>query len=67
VKVRGAAALADSLNGMREDARLYKVLATLRTDVPLGESLSDLEHKGPDEPALARLREKLGDDGLART
>lgn len=67
VKVRGAAALADSLNAMREEAALYKVLATLRTDVPLQETLSDLEWKGPDEAALARLRERLGDDALARS
>lgn len=66
VKVRGAAALAESLNGMREEAALYKVLATLRRDVPLKETLADLEWKGPDEAALAALRRTLGDDNLAR-
>ena len=35
VKVRGAAALAQNLAGMREEAALYRELATLRTDAPL--------------------------------
>jgi 5'-3' exonuclease len=42
VAVRGAAALAESLRAHRAEASLYRTLATLRTDVPLGESLSDL-------------------------
>ena len=46
VKVRGAATLASNLREQREDARLYKRLATLRTDVPLAESLEDLEWHG---------------------
>jgi 5'-3' exonuclease len=56
VPVRGAEALAASLREHRADARLYKRLATLRTDVPLAESLDDLRWRGPtaDLPALCR-------------
>ncbi len=61
VKVRGAAALATSLNGLREEAALYKRLATLRTDVPLQETLEDLRWRGPDEAAFAQLQKRLGD------
>ncbi len=38
--------LADNLNAQREDALLYRRLATLRLDVPLKESLDDLEWRG---------------------
>src|SRR6188768_585788 len=41
IKVRGAAALAESLRQHQKDVALYKVLATLRTDVPLPEKLDD--------------------------
>ncbi len=44
--VRGAAGLAQSLADRREEASLYKTLATLRTDVPLSETLDDLEWTG---------------------
>jgi len=47
VKVRGAEALAGSLAEHREEAQLYKRLATLRTDVPLSESLDELWWHGP--------------------
>lgn len=47
VGVRGADALAQSLAAHRAEARLYKLLATLRTDVPLRESLDDLRWRGP--------------------
>jgi len=46
VKVRGAAKLAAELAANRDDALLYKRLATLRLDVPIRESLEDLEWKG---------------------
>jgi 5'-3' exonuclease len=56
VPVRGADALAASLRAHRADALLYRRLATLRTDVPLRESLDDLRWRGPaaDLPALCR-------------
>jgi len=46
VKVRGADALAATLLAGREDARLYRTLATLREDVPLKEDLAALEYRG---------------------
>jgi 5'-3' exonuclease len=61
VKVRGAAALAASLDAHRDDALLFRRLATLRTDVPLAESLDDLRWRGPDDGALAALTARLGD------
>ena len=41
-----AASLAESLALGREDARLFKQLATLRVDVPLKERLAELEWRG---------------------
>jgi 5'-3' exonuclease len=46
VKVRGAGELARILREQRAEALLYKTLATLRTDVPLTESLADLAWLG---------------------
>ena len=50
VKVRGAKVLAQNLNDMRSEALLYKKLATLRTDVPIAESLEDLRWRGISTP-----------------
>jgi 5'-3' exonuclease len=41
-----AASLAENLSAHRDEAMLYKTLATLRFDVPLRESLGDLEWRG---------------------
>jgi 5'-3' exonuclease len=49
INVRGAVRLAESLATQREAAFLYRQLATLRDDVPLQETLSDLEWQGADE------------------
>jgi 5'-3' exonuclease len=65
VAVRGAAALAESLAGRREEAALFKRLATLRTDVPLAESLSDLEWKGARRAPLSSFCCEIGDDDFA--
>ena len=65
-EVRGAAALAESLAAHRAELALYRTLATLREDVPLEESLGDLEWRGPREAELAELGAELGDDSLAR-
>jgi 5'-3' exonuclease len=46
VKPRGADKLAQELSQHREEALLYRTLATLRTDVPLKESLADLAWTG---------------------
>ena len=64
VKVRGGATLAHNLSEHRNDAMLYRTLATLRTDVPIGESLEDLEWTGPDRPALEALCNELGERTL---
>jgi 5'-3' exonuclease len=58
-----AASLAESLGQRREEAVLYKKLATVREDVPLQEKLSDLKWQG----AHKRLKEfcyKLGEERL---
>jgi 5'-3' exonuclease len=65
VKVRGAATLANNLRGRRSDAELYRTLATLRTDVPLDESLDDLEWHGAHRAAVDALSTELGSSGLA--
>jgi 5'-3' exonuclease len=62
--VRGAAGLAESLAARREEVRLYRTLATLRLDVPLRESLDDLEWRGANHEAIAQLSSELGDGGL---
>jgi 5'-3' exonuclease len=59
VSVRGAASLADSLRAHREQAALYKTLATLRRDVPLEESIDDLAWRGPSD-RLVEVATKLG-------
>ena len=61
IKVRGAARLAENLEAMREEAALYKTLATLRTDVPIEETIDDMRWDGPDLPALRRLCEEIGE------
>ena len=59
VKVTGAPRLGATLASQRNNAMLYKRLATLVRDVPLAESLDDLEYKGalrgPCEELCARL------------
>ncbi len=65
VKVRGADALATGLAAMSEEAKLYRTLATLREDVPLEESLSDLEWRGVKQPEFDELCRELADPTLA--
>jgi len=64
VNVRGGATLAHNLAEQRDDAMLYRTLATLRTDVPIDESLEDLRWTGPDRPALEALCAELGERTL---
>jgi 5'-3' exonuclease len=64
VKVRGAERLAASLREEREEAMLYRTLATLREDVPLGEDLADLRWRGADRGALTALCEEIGSPRL---
>lgn len=63
--VRGAKKLAATLSEQRSDAALYKTLATLRTDVPLRESLGDLEWRGADPARYRDLCSRLGFGNLA--
>ncbi len=62
---RGAARLAANLAAEREEAGLYKRLATLRRDVPLEEELDDLRWRGAYREDLAIFCEQIGDDRLA--
>ena len=64
VTVRGAPALGRSLREGRVQAGLYRLLATLRTDVPLVESLEDLRWKGGRRKDLEDLGRDLGETDL---
>ncbi len=64
VKVRGAASLARSLAEHAEEARLYKRLAVLRTDVPIDETPSDLAWQGASGLRIRELAARLGDNRL---
>ena len=63
VSVRGAARLAENLTGRREQALLYRQLATLRLDVPLKETLDDLKWQGARE-RLKELCHEMGDERI---
>ena len=58
-KPRGAQKLAATLAAHRDDALLFKRLATLRTDAPVHESLSDSAWRGA-KPELRRIASELG-------
>ena len=64
VKVRGAAGLAATLRAHRDEANLYRVLATLRTDAPLPETLDDLRWRGVRREALTALCGEIGEERL---
>jgi 5'-3' exonuclease len=61
VKVRGAKRLAENLAGLHEEVRLFRKLATLRADVPLGIGVDDLQWSGPDTEKLNELAVELDD------
>ena len=65
VKVRGAAAMAGTLAERREDAMLYKRLATLRLDVPIRETLDELRWRGARRDEYTALCGELGFAALA--
>ena len=54
-----AGALAATLAREREHALLFRHLATLRTDIPLFESVDELEWHGA-TPSFAELAARLG-------
>jgi 5'-3' exonuclease len=60
VRPRGADKLAATLRANREDALLYRKLATLVTDAPLAESLEDLAWAGVPRERFLALCDKLG-------
>jgi 5'-3' exonuclease len=65
--VRGRERLAASLRERREEAALYKRLATLSTDVPLAEGLNEMEWRGARRAELEALCREIGfEDLLAR-
>jgi len=60
--VRGASALAASLREHRDEANLYRRLATLRTDAPLADTLDDLRWRGARRAELTDLCHELGNE-----
>jgi 5'-3' exonuclease len=64
ITIRGAAALADSLREHRDEAMLYRHLATLRTDAPLPETLDDLRWLGARRDELTTLCREIGDEAF---
>ena len=60
-----ATRLVESLAARREEAFLYRRLATLREDVPLAEDVADLEWRGP-TAEFGEVCRELGDEGLAQ-
>ena len=61
--IRGASKLAATLFERWDEAMLYRVLATLRTDVPVFESVDDLLWRGP-KPEFEQWGARLDADGL---
>ena len=60
VALRGAAGISSSLEEHREEALFYRELATLRLDVPLAESLEQLEWQGVRREEFQALCAELG-------
>jgi 5'-3' exonuclease len=58
-----AASLAASLSQRRDEAYLYRTLATLRADVPLKETLHNLKWQGA-YPRLKKICHEFGDDRI---
>ena len=64
VTVRGASALAASLREHREEAYLYRRLATLRVDVPLEQHVDDLRWQGARRAELIEICRDIDDEGF---
>ncbi|MDE0228850.1 MAG: hypothetical protein OXJ62_08365 [Spirochaetaceae bacterium] len=60
VEVRGKQRLADKLRTADQDVRLYRLLTTLRQDVPLAEELDDLAWRGVVRSTYVDLCTRLG-------
>ena len=65
VRPRGAPAAASSLFERLGDAKLYKLLATLRLDAPLEETLENLEWRGAPKDKYQAFCHEMGFAGLA--
>jgi 5'-3' exonuclease len=65
VSVRGAAALGQSLREHRDEARLYRTLATLRTDAPIEATIEALRYPGVVPSVFEALTTRLGGEDLA--
>jgi 5'-3' exonuclease len=63
VSVRGALRLATTLAEQREQALLFRTLATLRDDAPVGPGVDALRWVGP-RPGFAEWSDRLGAPGL---
>ncbi len=63
VPVRGSARLAATLTEQRERAMLFRTLATLRADAPIGVDVDGLRWAGP-RPEFATWSERLGSPAL---
>ena len=63
VSVRGAARLASTLAAERERALLFRRLATLREDAPIGADVDTVRWRGP-RPDFASWSERLGTPAL---
>ena len=64
LNVRGATKLAATLVAQRDLALLFRDLATLRTDAPVG-TVDDWRWRGP-APALEEWAERLGAPGIVK-
>ena len=62
VEVRGAKTLVATLRDNLDEAFLYRELTTLRLDVPITESLSDLEWQGVPRELFSRVCGEMGFD-----
>ncbi|MXZ73002.1 MAG: flap endonuclease [Acidobacteria bacterium] len=65
VRIRGAERLAAALADAREDAGLFKDLATLRTNLPVFRNVDELRWTGP-TPAFFDLCARMNASGLFR-
>jgi 5'-3' exonuclease len=59
VTVRSAQRLAENLHARRREAIMVRNLATLRTDLPITDSIDDLEWRGADRDALTAMAKRL--------
>lgn len=64
LRIRGAATLAASLRDHRQEAFLFRELATLVNDVPLPEALPDLRWEGTPRAPFEAMAERLGQPKL---